>query len=125
MHFKSQEHQQIFMTQVKRNPNPCPNENLAALYLITADTRLWYAARGKITYTRIPIRDVDLLGVGATGYTFAKIVEDILKGTSNVTVKDLCDKYVISEKNLKLVTGAIHICRGGYQVLPFVNQTYD
>ena len=125
MHFRSTEHKQIFMTLVRRKTNPCPNEYLSALYLITADAALWYAAKEKITNTRIPIRDIDLSGVGASGYTFAKIAEDILRGTTNVTIKDLCDKYVISEKNLKLVTEAIHICRGGYQVLPFVNQTYD
>ena len=45
MYYKNKTHQRIFEEQVNGNPCKCPNEYLAALYLLTADRELWNAAK--------------------------------------------------------------------------------
>ena len=48
MYYKNKTHQIIFEEQVNGNPCKCPNEYLAALYLLTADRDLWRAAKYEI-----------------------------------------------------------------------------
>lgn len=46
-------------------------------------------------------------------YTVFIVAKDIYDGETHITLKDICDRYLIPDKLFELFVTAIHICRLG------------
>lgn len=114
MYYKNKTHQRIFEEQVNGNPCKCPNEYLAALYLLTADRELWNAAKRVIGRKEIDFPTIRPKEFTTNGYTVFIVAKDIYDGETHITIKDICDRYLVPDKLFELFVTAIHICRLGY-----------
>jgi len=114
MYYKNKTHQIIFEEQVNGNPCKCPNEYLAALYLLTADRDLWRAAKYEIERKVIDFSKIRPKEYTTNNYTVFIVAKDIYDGETHITLKGICDRYLVSDKQFDLFVTAIHICRLGY-----------
>ena len=117
MYHKNKTHQRIFEEQVNGNPCKCSNEYLAALYLLTADRELWNSAKRVIGRKEIDFSTIRPIEFTTISYTVFVVAKDIYNGETHITLKDICDRYLISDKLFELFVAAIHICRLGYSYL--------
>ena len=114
MYYKNKTHQKIFEEQVNGNPCKCPNEYLAALYLLTANRELWNAAKRVIGRKEINFSTIHPKEFTMNGYTVFIVAKDIYDGDTHITLKDICDRYLVPDKLFDLFLTAIQICRLGY-----------
>lgn len=114
MYYKNKTHQIIFEEQVNGNPCKCPNEYLAALYLLTADREQWNAAKRVIGRKKIDFAQIRTKKFTTNGYTVFIVAKDIYHGETHITLKDICDRYLVPDKLFDLFLTAIQICRLGY-----------
>ena len=122
MFFRTDNHKRIFTQRVVNNPNKCSNEYLAVLYLLTADTILWKNARRHVKDNYISLGRVDLRGITPRGYALIKVASDIQNKASHISVRDFCDKNIISDKTYQLIHTAIQIGRNGYNAMDCVTE---
>lgn len=114
MYYKNKTHQRIFEEQVNGNPCKCPNEYLAALYLLTADRDLWRAAKYEIERKVIDFSKIRPKEYTTNNYTVFIVAKDIYKRNgrgirsklipkrkprSNNQSYALCEKTWISQKD--------------------------
>ena len=114
MYYKNKTHQRIFEEQVNRNPCKCSNRYLAALFLLTADRVLWNAAKYVIERKEIDFAQIRPKEFTTNGYTVFIVAKDIYDGETHITLKDICDRYLVPDQLFELIVTAIHICRLGY-----------
>jgi len=114
MYYKNKTHQRIFEEQVDRNPCRCSKEYLAALYLLTADRELWNATKHVIERKEIDFTQIRPKEFATNGYTVYTVAKDIYTGETHITIKDICDRYLVPDKFFALFVTAINICRLGY-----------
>lgn len=120
MYYKNKTHQRIFEEQVNRNPSKCSNHYLAALYLLTADRVLWNAAKHVIERKEIDFAQIRPKEFTTNGYTVFIVAKDIYDGETHITLKDICDRYLVPDQLFELFVTAIHICRLGYTYIGIV-----
>lgn len=113
MYYKNKVHQKIFNKQAERNPCKSSNKYLAAVYLLTADRELWNTAKYEVERKDINFSKLKPKELSAEGYTIFVVAKDIYIGDTHITIKDICDRYLIPDKLFELFVTAIHICRFG------------
>ena len=89
MYYKNKTHQRIFEEQVNGNPCKCPNEYLAALYLLTADRDLWRAAKYEIERKVIDFSKIRPKEYTTNNYTVFIVAKDISSRSSSVRCTSL------------------------------------
>lgn len=114
VYYKNVIHQQIFENRVNRNPCRCSNKYLAALYLLTANKELWDASKQIIGRKSINFSRIIPKNFTATGYTLFTVAKDIYVGEIHITIKDLCDRQLVSDQLFDLFLSAFYISRLGY-----------
>ena len=114
MYYRNTIHQKIFEEQIHRNPCKCPNEYLAALYLLTADKEVWDASRSGIDRKVIDFTKIRHKDFTTYRYAVFIIAKDIYICETHITLKELCDSYLIPDRLFKLIITAIYIGRFGY-----------
>ena len=115
--FQNDRHKNIFEMHWKllRKPN---NRALAALYLLTADSALWNCCkryldeRGKLNFAAIR-----LVALSADGYALWKAVKELQTGQRQISLCELADREVISDRAFRLITQAAAIARFGTAAL--------
>lgn len=116
MDFKHEKHRETFERAVeKRNQNNAAL--MSALYLLTADRRLWRAAEGGVRRNRICFEQIRLKGSTEEGYALYCAAKDLYLGTKNLTVRDLADPEVISPKLFGLICNGMAVRRFGVGAL--------
>lgn len=94
------------------------NRALAALYLLTADSALWNCCkrhlneRGKLNFAAIR-----LVALSADGYALWKAVKELQTGQRQISLCELTDREVISDRAFRLITQAAAIARFGTAAL--------
>ena len=118
MNFKNEKHRAVFEEAVKRQ-NKKDYTLMSALYLLTADGRLWnqisrYVSKGEIAFDRIRLN-----GTTESGYTLFCCAKDLALGTKHITVSDLADSELISPKLFAVICNAMAIRRYGLGAIQF------
>lgn len=118
MEFKNDKHREIFMEAAckldKKN-----YALMAALYLLTADLKLWNAVKRCVVKNDIQFRCVHLHGSTENGYTLYCAAKDLYLGTKNLSICDLADAELIPPKIFGLVCNAMAIRRFGLGAIHF------
>lgn len=117
MHYRNQIHEKIYTAKVRNNPYHCSNSYLAALYLLSADVRLWELAKPVIGKTDIRFDEMGVVKCSPMGYTLRKAANDLYTGTSYLALNDLGDSYLVSKKEFELIMTALRISWYGYSYL--------
>lgn len=85
----------------------------AALYLLTADRNLWKGAEAAVKPDFIDFTSVSVRGVDMDGYVLYHTAKDLYRGTSHVSLSELTDGELVSDRAFRLVVGAFLVCRYG------------
>lgn len=112
--FKNEKHRALFLSSSRRM-NKRDKATMSALYLLTADYRLWQTAKRYICGNRIPMKKMRLRAVSEESYTLFCCAKDLLYGTDYLTVSDLADAELISPTVYKIIRNAISIRRFGIE----------
>ena len=73
---------------------------MSALYLLTADLKLWNVARRYMEGNSIHFSKIKLCGIHPDGYTLFCGAKDLYLGTKHLSVGDLSDPELITHKCL-------------------------
>lgn len=90
---------------------------ISAIYLLTADLKLWRIMKHRITRNRIDFEGVKLGGIQENGYTFFCTAKDLYHGTKHLSISDLADRKLISEKMFAIICTAMAIRRFGINAI--------
>ena len=95
------------------------------LYLLTADRRLWIAAKGRTERNEIHLNRIKLREYSVNAYTLLCAAKDIYLGTKHLTVSDLADPELISPKMFALICKAMAIRRFGLGAINYKERSAE
>ncbi len=116
MDFKHEKHRMTFERAVEKK-NQKNAALMSALYLLTADHRLWRAAEGAVRRNRVCFEQIRLKGSTEEGYALYCAAKDLYLGTKNLTVRDLADPEVITPKLFGLICNGMAVRRFGVEAI--------
>ncbi|MGI6402888.1 MAG: hypothetical protein ACOX0K_01420 [Oscillospiraceae bacterium] len=94
-----------------------PNHHIAALFLLTADEKLWQLCKNIVTGDTIGFESIKLCGISTDGYAFYQMARTLSTGQAKITVSELADGKLICNSMLAVMVDAILIARFGSGVL--------
>ncbi len=95
---------------------------MAAVYLLTADCRLWNTTARYVPRNEIMFESIRLKGSTENGYTLYCAAKDLYLGTKHLTVSDLADQSLIPPKVFGLICNAMAIRRFGLGAIASMNR---
>lgn len=118
MNYRNEKHRIVFAEVIARL-NRKDKALMSALYLLTADHRLWQAAKpftrqNEINMNAVRVRDCD-----ENAYTLLCAAKDLYLGTKHLTVSDLADAELIPPKVFALICNAMAIRRFGLGAIQY------
>lgn len=116
MMYKNNKHKAAFEAAVRKESKK-NYALLAALYLLTADGRLWSAAKRQTVSGSICFEQIHLKDCTETAYTLLCGAKDLYLGTKHLTVSDLADSAIVPPKIFALICNAMAIRRFGFGAL--------
>ncbi len=122
MEFKNEKHRKVFTETIQKH-NKKNYALMSALYLLTADLKLWNAVKRCIVKNDIEFKHIHLNGSTENGYTLYCASKDLYLGTKHLSISDLADTELISPKIFGLVCNAMAIRRYGISAIGFKNTT--
>lgn len=85
------------------------NRYLAALYLLTADRKLWHQVRDQFGTRCISIGEMQPHHLSGEAYVFYLLARELLCETKTINVMDLADRGLLSARCFQVVTTALFI----------------
>ncbi|MDD4496508.1 MAG: hypothetical protein PHV32_19580 [Eubacteriales bacterium] len=116
MLYRGDAHKEMFERAIERSLTS-DNAMLSALYLLTADKYLWSKIRFAIGNSAINFSAVRLGDVSTDAYTLYMTARDLYSGTKHITVSDLADTDLITNKMFGILCNAMAIRRYGMKAI--------
>lgn len=116
MIFRDGLHKQAFHETAKKQDG----ENyvlLAALYLLTADEKVWNCAKDKVRKGRIFFDEIRLGSASEESYCLYAAAKDIYLGSGNIRLRDLGNRNMMNQTVYSQIMTAVSICRFGIAVI--------
>ena len=118
MNFRNEKHRLAFVEEIRK----LDKKNFAlmsALYLLTAEHKLWmqirnYVERNEIKFERFKPKDST-----ENGYTLLCCAKDLYLGTKHITISDLADTELIAPRMFALICNAMAIRRFGLGAIQY------
>lgn len=117
MLFQTDQHRQRFEAQklYLRKPD---HRSLAVLYLLTVDHTLWFKTRRYFSDRgEVDLQAVCLGDVSTDCYALWKAVKELQTGERQISLCELADSSVISDRAFRLIVQAVTIAHFGVAVL--------
>lgn len=112
MNFASKIHCQLFREAVKNRGDSDPKV-LSAIYLLTAQRRLWNKVKPCVLKNDIKFTEMNQTGYTPDEYTLINCSKDICLRTRYMTVSELSDVRLISPRMYDVISTALKIARTG------------
>ena len=112
MDFRDERHRLAFSEAVRRR-NKENNALMAALYLLTAESRLWLAAKPHVEKNAVHFDAIRLQDSAENAYAMFCCAIEMYLGTKHLSLTDLADKDLIQAGTFALICRAIAIRRFG------------
>ena len=112
MNYRGQRHQALFQKELQKRENPTA-AMLCALYLLTADCRLWARTRQNVHAAHIQFQGIRLADRSPEAYTLFMTAKDLYCGSKHITVRDLADKEIVSPQLFGILCEAMTLRRYG------------
>lgn len=117
MIFQNENHKRIFESE-KVNLHKPSNRSLAELYLLTADHSLWIKTKRHIERNgKVDLQSVHLGDISTDGYALWKAVKELQTGERQISLCELSDSDIISDRAFRLIVQAVTIAHFGAAVL--------
>ena len=117
MIFQTYQHNQRFEAQKLHLRKP-DHRSLAVLYLLAADHILWSKTRRYFSNCgEVDLQAVRLGDVSTDCYAIWKAVKELQTGQRQISLCELADSSVISDRAFRLIVQAVTIARFGAAVL--------
>ena len=116
MPYRNTLHRKIFETEMLNLRSP-DNKTIAALYLLTADHTLWSEARRHIQSGRIDLKNMHSGPASPDSYALWKAAREFETGKKQITLGELADREMVSDKAFRLIVQAAATARFGKAVL--------
>ena len=108
MIFRNDTHGVTFEKEIKYHKG-CSRKFAAALFLLTADTRLWHLAENHIGTNEIDIMAIKPRRLDGMAYVCYMLAKDIVTGSRTVAVTDLADPSLMSPRYYMVIQTAMLI----------------
>lgn len=92
--------------------NRCP-VYLATLFLLTADDKLWCAAKDHVYLDSFDFKRMQLKAINTDGYAIYQTARTIHSAKEHIKLDEIADKYLIGDQAFKVIINAILIARYG------------
>ena len=115
MKFRNNAHRTAFMEAIK-DMRHSDNATLAAVYYLTADSRLWNQVKRCVQRNEILFDQMRPIGGTTNSYALICIAKDLCLGTTHIALGDLADPELIPPKLFGVICNVIAIRR--YTVSP-------
>lgn len=112
MDYRNEKHRTAFSAAIEKL-NRKNYALMAAVYLLTADHRLWMAAKRYTERNEIHMNSIKLRDSTVNAYTLLCAAKDLYLGTKHLSVSDLADTELIPPKMFALLCNAMAIRRFG------------
>ena len=116
MNFKGTSHENIFRQELAKRKNPT-SPILCALYLLTADDRLWAKVKHHVEGNSVAFGSVQLGDISTDAYALFMTAKDLCLGTRYITVNDLADRQIIPQRLFGIICEAMTLRRYGVAAL--------
>lgn len=114
--FRNNAHRTVFL-EVSRNMNRSNYAVLAALYLLTADSRLWNQVKDCVQHNQILFDQMRPKNHSTNSYALLCVAKDLCLGTNHMTLCDLADTELIPPKIFIMICNSIAIYRLGLDAI--------
>ena len=114
--FRNNAHRTAFL-EVSRNMNRRNYALLAALYLLTADSRLWNQVKDCVQHNQILFDQMKPKNHSTNSYTLFSVAKDLSLGTNHMTLCDLADTELIPPKVFAIICNSMALYRLGLDAI--------
>lgn len=108
MFYRGEEHKNTFEFEMGFRPD-FDNRYIAALYLLTADSKLWRQVRDQFGTRAVLIGEMRPHYLSGEAYVFYLLARELLCETKTINVMDLADRGLLSARCFQVVTTALFI----------------
>ena len=123
MEYRNEKHRTVFSKAVKRMEQK--NKTLmAALYLLTADRRLWLASKPLIEQNEINMNAIRVKDCDENAYTLLCAAKDLYLGAKHLMVSVLADTELIPPKLFALIYNAMAIRHFGLGAIQYEERKF-
>ncbi len=106
MVFRNDNHGVLFEKEIRYHKG-CSRKFAAALFLLTADTRLWHQAENHIGTNEIDIAAIKPRHLDGMSYVCYMLAKDIVTGSRTVAQTELADPSLMSPRYFMVIQTAI------------------
>lgn len=124
MSYKNEKHRQIFEAAIA-DKNKRDYALVSAIYLMTADYKLWQTVKRYAVGNVIRFDKIHLKGTTENGYALFCAAKDLYYGTKHLSISDLADTNIIPNKVFALICNAMAIRRYGLGAIQFTKSRGD
>ena len=108
MVFRNDNHGVLFEKEIRYHKG-CSRKMTAALFLLTADSRLWHRAENHIGTNEIDIAAVKPRRLDAMAYVCYALARDIITSSRTVALTELADPSLLSPRYFMVIQTAMLI----------------
>ena len=108
MVFRNDNHGVLFEKEIRYHKG-CSRKMTAALFLLTADSRLWHQAENHIGTNEIDITAIKPRRLDAMAYVCFTVAKDIITGSRTVSLTELADTSMLSPRYFLVIQTAMLI----------------
>ena len=90
---------------------------LATLFLLTADDKLWYAAKDNVYIDNFDFKRMNLNGINTDGYALYQMAKTLQRGQEYIKLNEISDKHLIGDRAFKAIIHSVLITKYGAAVL--------
>lgn len=112
MKFRNDQHRSTFLNEAKKYSLK-NHKFIAALYLLTADSKLWNTARAFVGKDDIVFENIHLRNGSENTYALYCAAKDLYNGSRHLSIDDIADSALIKNKIFTLICNAMLIKRKG------------
>ncbi|MCM1300060.1 MAG: hypothetical protein NC203_07790 [Firmicutes bacterium] len=112
MRFRNEQHRNTYLKEVK-NQSLSNYKLIAALYLLTADSKLWDTAKEFVGKDDIVFESIHLRNGSESSYALYCAAKDLYNGSRHLAIDDIADTGLIKGKAFALICNAMQIKRKG------------
>lgn len=118
--FISQSHRGRFDSVCRLQEIPVENRSpihLAVLFLLSADEKLWHAAKDHVYDDHFDFKKMSLSGINTDGYAIYQMAKTIFTAKEYIRMDEIADKFLIGDQAFKAIIHSILIAKYGAPVL--------
>lgn len=118
--FISQSHRGRFGSVCRLQEIPVENRSsihLAVLFLLSADDKLWSAAKDHVYADSFDFKKMNLSGINTDGYAIYQMAKTIYTAKEYIRLDEIADKFLIGDQAFKAIIHSIQIAKYGAPVL--------